>query len=193
MGEVVEVGKANKKLKVGDRVVVPFTIICGECEQCRRGNFSVCERTNRNKHLADKAFGHTTAGLFGYTHLTGGYPGGQAGAGALCGCRSDQGSQKPFGRAGSFSGRYFPNGLAGCVALGVLEIVAPQRLSRTLGLQGGETLIASSGLREVATGVAILTSRNPAPFVWGRVVGDALDLVSLLSGFGGSRRKLFVG
>jgi threonine dehydrogenase-like Zn-dependent dehydrogenase len=78
MGEVVEVGSANKKLKVGDRVVVPFTIICGECEQCRRGNFSVCERTNRNKTLGDSAFGHTTAGLFGYTHLTGGYPGGQA-------------------------------------------------------------------------------------------------------------------
>ena len=57
---------------------MPFTIICGECEQCRRGNFSVCERTNRNKELADKVFGHTTAGLFGYTHLTGGYPGGQA-------------------------------------------------------------------------------------------------------------------
>ena len=53
-------------------------IICGECEQCRRGNFSVCERTNRNKTLGDKAFGHTTAGLFGYTHLTGGYPDGQA-------------------------------------------------------------------------------------------------------------------
>ena len=50
MGEVVEVGPgAKRKLKVGDRVVVPFTIICGECEQCRRGNFSVCERTNRNK------------------------------------------------------------------------------------------------------------------------------------------------
>ncbi|MBV9419362.1 MAG: alcohol dehydrogenase catalytic domain-containing protein, partial [Alphaproteobacteria bacterium] len=79
MGEVVEVGKGVKgKLKKGDRIVVPFTIICGECEQCRRGNFSVCERTNRNKNLADKAFGHTTAGLFGYTHLTGGYPGGQA-------------------------------------------------------------------------------------------------------------------
>jgi threonine dehydrogenase-like Zn-dependent dehydrogenase len=78
MGEVVEVGRDNKKLKVGERVVVPFTIICGECEQCKRGNFSVCERTNRNKELADKAFGHTTAGLFGYTHLTGGYPGGQA-------------------------------------------------------------------------------------------------------------------
>jgi threonine dehydrogenase-like Zn-dependent dehydrogenase len=79
MGEVVEVGAGvNGKLKKGDRIVVPFTIICGECEQCRRGNFSVCETTNRNKHLADKVFGHTTAGLFGYTHLTGGYPGGQA-------------------------------------------------------------------------------------------------------------------
>ncbi|ALE57419.1 zinc-dependent alcohol dehydrogenase [Paraburkholderia sp. SIMBA_055] len=78
MGEVVEVGKENTALKVGDRIVVPFTIICGECDQCRRGNFSVCERTNRNKDIADKMFGHTTAGLFGYTHLTGGYPGGQA-------------------------------------------------------------------------------------------------------------------
>jgi threonine dehydrogenase-like Zn-dependent dehydrogenase len=79
MGEVVEVGQAARgKLTVGDRIVVPFTIICGECEQCKRGNFSVCERTNRNKALADTVFGHTTAGLFGYTHLTGGYAGGQA-------------------------------------------------------------------------------------------------------------------
>ncbi|QCO04911.1 zinc-dependent alcohol dehydrogenase [Azospirillum argentinense] len=79
MGEVVEVGpEAKHKLKVGDRVVVPFTIICGECDQCKRGNFSVCEATNRKKYLADKVFGHPTAGLFGYTHLTGGYPGGQA-------------------------------------------------------------------------------------------------------------------
>lgn len=78
MGEVVEVGPDNKKLKVGDRVVVPFTICCGECEQCQRGNFSVCERTNRNAEAASKVFGHSTAGLFGYTHLTGGYPGGQA-------------------------------------------------------------------------------------------------------------------
>jgi len=78
MGEVMEVGKENSALKVGDRVVVPFTIICGECDQCKRGNFSVCERSNRNKDIADKMFGHTTAGLFGYTHLTGGYPGGQA-------------------------------------------------------------------------------------------------------------------
>lgn len=79
MGEVVEVGSAvDGKLKKGDRIVVPFTIICGECDQCKRGNFSVCETTNRKRHLADKVFGHPTAGLFGYTHLTGGYPGGQA-------------------------------------------------------------------------------------------------------------------
>jgi threonine dehydrogenase-like Zn-dependent dehydrogenase len=79
MGEVVEVGSGAKHaLKAGDRVVIPFTIICGECDQCKRGYFSVCEKTNRNRDIADKAFGHSTAGLFGYTHLTGGYPGGQA-------------------------------------------------------------------------------------------------------------------
>jgi len=84
MGEVVEVGSGirsrngNGKLKVGDRVVVPFTICCGECEQCRRGYYSVCERSNPNKSIADKVFGHSPAGLYGYTHLTGGYAGGQA-------------------------------------------------------------------------------------------------------------------
>jgi threonine dehydrogenase-like Zn-dependent dehydrogenase len=79
MGEVVEVGPGvDGRLKKGERIVIPFTIICGECEQCRRGNFSVCETTNRKKHLAEKVFGHPTGGLFGYTHLTGGYPGGQA-------------------------------------------------------------------------------------------------------------------
>lgn len=79
MGEVVEVGvDAARELRVGDRVVVPFQITCGECEQCRRGNFSVCERSNRNHALAEKLFGHSTAGLYGYTHLTGGYAGGQA-------------------------------------------------------------------------------------------------------------------
>jgi threonine dehydrogenase-like Zn-dependent dehydrogenase len=79
MGEVMEVGpEAKGALKVGDRIVVPFTIFCGECEQCKRGNFSVCETTNRNKDVAAKLFGRPTAGLFGYTHITGGYQGGQA-------------------------------------------------------------------------------------------------------------------
>ncbi|MCK6418293.1 MAG: glutathione-dependent formaldehyde dehydrogenase [Alphaproteobacteria bacterium] len=78
MGEIVEVGSEVERRKVGERVVVPFTIICGECDQCKNHNFSVCERTNRNKEKGDEAFGHTTAGLYGYTHLTGGYAGGQA-------------------------------------------------------------------------------------------------------------------
>ena len=78
MGIVEEVGGENTALKKGDRIIVPFTIWCGDCEQCKRGNFSVCETSNRNKATADKLLGHATAGLFGYTHLTGGYPGGQA-------------------------------------------------------------------------------------------------------------------
>lgn len=78
MGEVVEVGRDNSRLKVGDRIVVPFTICCGECEQCMKGNWSVCERTNRTADNATKAFGYPTAGLFCYSHLTGAYPGVQA-------------------------------------------------------------------------------------------------------------------
>jgi len=78
MGEVVEVGADNKKLKVGDRVVVPFTISCGECFFCKRGFFSGCERSNPDKQKAEKLWGHSPAGLFGYSHLLGGYSGGQA-------------------------------------------------------------------------------------------------------------------
>ena len=78
MGEVVEVGADNKKLKVGDRVVVPFTISCGECFFCKRGFFSGCERSNPNAKKAEKLWGHSPAGLFGYSHLLGGYSGGQA-------------------------------------------------------------------------------------------------------------------
>jgi threonine dehydrogenase-like Zn-dependent dehydrogenase len=80
MGEVVEVGPQARAggLKVGDRVVVPFQMICGECEQCQKGNFSVCQTTNRNADLAKAFFGDSTAGLFGYSHITGGYAGGQA-------------------------------------------------------------------------------------------------------------------
>jgi threonine dehydrogenase-like Zn-dependent dehydrogenase len=78
MGEVVEVGADNTKLKVGDRVVVPFTIACGECFFCQKGYFSGCERTNPDRAKAEKLWGHSPAGLFGYSHLLGGYAGGQA-------------------------------------------------------------------------------------------------------------------
>ena len=97
MGEVVAVGKDNKKLKKGDRVVVPFTIICGECEQCRRGNFSVCERTNRNKHLGDIAFGHTHGRLV-RLHPSDRRLSGRAGgvcAGALRRCGTGQDPRRP--------------------------------------------------------------------------------------------------
>lgn len=78
MGEVVEVGSDNRKLKVGDRVVVPFTISCGECFFCKKGFYSGCERSNPDKAKAAKLWGHSPAGLFGYSHLLGGYAGGQA-------------------------------------------------------------------------------------------------------------------
>ena len=78
MGEVVEVGAETKKLKVGDRVVVPFTIACGECFFCQRGYFAGCERSNPNHKIAEKVWGHSPAGLFGYSHMLGGYSGGQA-------------------------------------------------------------------------------------------------------------------
>jgi threonine dehydrogenase-like Zn-dependent dehydrogenase len=78
MGEVVEVGRRVQKLKVGDRVVVPFTIACGNCWQCRHDNWSLCENSNPNAALAEKALGHAASGAFGYSHLTGGFAGGQA-------------------------------------------------------------------------------------------------------------------
>lgn len=78
MGEVVEVGKGNSKLQVGDRVVVPFTISCGHCFFCQRGFFSGCENSNPDKEKAKKMWGNSPAGLFGYTHMLGDYSGGQA-------------------------------------------------------------------------------------------------------------------
>ena len=78
MGEIVETGPAVKNLKAGDRVVVPFPIACGACAQCRRGLFSLCENTNPNAWMAEKLWGYSPAGIYGYSHLTGGYPGGQS-------------------------------------------------------------------------------------------------------------------
>jgi threonine dehydrogenase-like Zn-dependent dehydrogenase len=78
MGEIVEVGPEVSKVKPGDRVVVPFPIACGHCWACKHELYSVCENSNPNAGLAEKMFGHSTAGIFGYSHLTGGYAGGQA-------------------------------------------------------------------------------------------------------------------
>nr|WP_321985111.1 zinc-dependent alcohol dehydrogenase [uncultured Lichenicoccus sp.] len=78
MGEVVETGAAITGFRKGDRVVVPFNINCGQCRQCRLGNWASCTVSNRNGEMAAKQFSYPTAGLFGYSHLTGGYAGGQA-------------------------------------------------------------------------------------------------------------------
>ncbi|MDB4996323.1 MAG: Threonine dehydrogenase, partial [Myxococcaceae bacterium] len=78
MGEVVEVGSGVSNLKIGDRVVVPFPIACGNCAQCERGMFSCCENSNPNAWMAEKMFGHSPCGMFGYSHMLGGYAGGQA-------------------------------------------------------------------------------------------------------------------
>jgi threonine dehydrogenase-like Zn-dependent dehydrogenase len=78
MGEVVETGPGVKKLRVGDRVVVPFTIACGNCWFCKHELWSLCDNTNPNAWIAEKMMGYTPSGLFGYTHMLGGYAGGQA-------------------------------------------------------------------------------------------------------------------
>jgi len=78
MGEVVEVGKKVKNLKTGDRVVVPFPISCGQCWSCKNDLWSLCENSNPNAWIAEKMMGHSPAGVFGYSHMLGGFAGGQA-------------------------------------------------------------------------------------------------------------------
>src|SRR6195256_2778534 len=78
MGLVEEVGKEVTNLKRGDRVVVPFTIACGNCEFCKKKIWSACDNTNPNAHLMEAAYGYSGSGLFGYSHMMGGYAGGQA-------------------------------------------------------------------------------------------------------------------
>ena len=78
MGEVVEVGRDCRKLKIGDRVVVPFTIACGNCFFCKKELFSLCDNSNPNARMAETLYGFSGSGLFGYSHIYGGYAGGQA-------------------------------------------------------------------------------------------------------------------
>jgi threonine dehydrogenase-like Zn-dependent dehydrogenase len=78
MGEVIEIGSAVTNLKVGDRVVVPFPIACGHCFFCQRRLTSLCENSNPNAWMAEKLWGHSPSGIYGYSHMLGGYAGGQA-------------------------------------------------------------------------------------------------------------------
>src|SRR4051812_30861347 len=78
MGEVVEVGNSVRNLKVDDRVVVPFPIACGACDACNAQAYSLCENSNPNAWMAEKLMGHSPAGIYGYSHMLGGFAGGQA-------------------------------------------------------------------------------------------------------------------
>jgi threonine dehydrogenase-like Zn-dependent dehydrogenase len=78
MGEVVELGTGVKNLAIGDRVVVPFPIACGHCLQCEREMYSLCENSNPNAWVAEKLWGYSPCGIFGYSHMLGGFAGGQA-------------------------------------------------------------------------------------------------------------------
>ncbi len=98
MGEVVETGRDVKKVKVGDRVVVAFPIACGSCFACESELYSVCENTNPNAWMAEKMWGYSPAGIFGYSHMLGGFAGGQA-----------QYARVPFADVGTIK---IPNGLS---------------------------------------------------------------------------------
>jgi threonine dehydrogenase-like Zn-dependent dehydrogenase len=97
MGEIVELGGGITNLKVGDRVVIPFPIACGSCFFCQEKLYSVCENSNPNAALAEKMWGHSPSGIFGYSHMTGGYAGGQA-----------EYARVPYADVGAFK---IPNGM----------------------------------------------------------------------------------
>ena len=127
MGEVVEVGAECQDLKVGDRVVIPFTISCGECFFCRNGWHSACERSNPDAPKAEKLWGHSPAGLFGYSHLLGGYAGGQA-----------EYLRVPFADAGALK---VPNGMPDEQALFLSDIFPTGYMAADFcNIRGGETI-----------------------------------------------------
>jgi threonine dehydrogenase-like Zn-dependent dehydrogenase len=103
MGEVMEVGPGNQKLKVGGREVVPFVIACGKCFFCERQQFSACDNSNPadNADMSETLYGHPMTGAFGYSHLTAGYPGGtgRIGSCAFLGCGTDRHSRRHRRRA----------------------------------------------------------------------------------------------
>jgi threonine dehydrogenase-like Zn-dependent dehydrogenase len=127
MGEVVEIGSGVKKLKVGDRVVVPFVIACGECFFCQKQLYSLCDNSNPGEKIARKAMGHSTAGLFGYSHMLGGYAGGQA-----------EYLRVPFADVGPFK---IPNGIPDEKVLFLSDIFPTGYMAaENCGIERGDTV-----------------------------------------------------
>jgi threonine dehydrogenase-like Zn-dependent dehydrogenase len=127
MGEVVETGPAVRNLKPGDRVVVPFPIACGRCFSCERQMFSLCENSNPNAWMAEKMWGHSPAGLFGYSHLVGGYAGGQA-----------EYARVPFADVGPIR---IPDGISDEQVLFLSDILPTGYMAaENCNIQGGETI-----------------------------------------------------
>jgi len=127
MGEVVEVGSEVKRVKIGDRVVVPFTISCGNCFFCQRDLWSLCDNTNPNAAIAEKLYGHSAAGLFGYSHIFGGYAGGQA-----------QYARVPFADVGLFK---IPDGLTDEQVLFLTDIFPTGYMAaENCNIQPGDTV-----------------------------------------------------
>jgi threonine dehydrogenase-like Zn-dependent dehydrogenase len=127
MGEVVEVGRDNKTLKPGDRVVIPFTLACGECRMCRMELYSCCERSNRNGAEQAKVMGYPVSGALGYSHLTGGYAGGQA-----------EYVRVPFADFGAFK---VPQGFSDEQLLFLSDIYPTGYMAaENCGIKGGETI-----------------------------------------------------
>jgi threonine dehydrogenase-like Zn-dependent dehydrogenase len=127
MGEVVEVGPQVQKLKVGDRVVVPFPIACGRCNMCREGWTSICENSNPNAWMAEKLWGHSPSGIFGYSHMLGGFAGGQA-----------EYARVPFADIGPIK---VPEGLTDEQVLFLSDILPTGYMGAEMcGLRGGEVV-----------------------------------------------------
>jgi threonine dehydrogenase-like Zn-dependent dehydrogenase len=148
MGEVVEVGERVGNLRVGDRVVVPFPIACGACQACERGQYSVCENSNPNAPLAEKLLGRSPSGIFGYSHMLGGYPGGQA-----------EYARVPFADVGPIK---IENGLPDESVLFLSDIFPT-------GYMGADMCDISPGdVVAVWGAVPSASSRSPAPYCSGR-------------------------
>jgi threonine dehydrogenase-like Zn-dependent dehydrogenase len=127
MGEVVELGSGVKNVSVGDRVVVPFTISCGSCFSCERKMFSLCENSNPNAWMAEQLWGHSPCGIYGYSHLVGGYAGGQA-----------QYARVPYADVGLLK---VPDGLSDEQVLFLSDILPTGYMgAEACDIQGGDTV-----------------------------------------------------